>query len=469
MKELTKLTISQAYQFLGKEISSYDLTKAYLEQISSLNPTINSYLNLNDQKALCVAEKSDRLRAKGETLCWLSGVPGAIKDVIVTRDLKTTAGSKILANFVPPYNATVIDKLESVYSPLLGKTNLDEFAMGSSNENSAFGPVANPFDLQRVPGGSSGGSAAAVSADMCAYALGSDTGGSIRQPSAFCGVVGLKPTYGLVSRYGLIAFASSLDVIGPITKTVEDAALVLNVIGGFDLNDSTSVKVELRDYQKNLTKGVKGLRIGLPKEYFIPGLAPEIKKAIQEALKVLDGLGAKVEEVSLPHTELALSVYYLIAPSEASSNLARFDGVRYGEERDKFGNEVKRRIILGTYALSAGYYEAYYLKAAKARSLVKKDFEKAFKKVDCLITPVTPSTAFKKGEKATPLEMYLADVFTIAVNLAGVPALSLPCGYSEGLPIGMQIIGPHFSEDKILQTGFAYEQASSWHERKPAL
>lgn len=469
MKELTRLTISQAYPLLGKEISSWELTKAYLDRISQLNSKINSYLNLNSQKALEVAKKADRLRSKGEILCWLSGIPGAIKDVIVTKDLKTTAGSKLLENFVPPYQASVVERLESVYSPIIGKTNLDEFAMGSSNENSAFGPVSNPLDVQRVPGGSSGGSAASVAADMCAYALGSDTGGSIRQPSAFCGVVGLKPTYGLVSRYGLIAFASSLDVIGPITKTVQDCALVLNVIAGFDANDSTSVKRELSDYQKNLSLGVKGLRIGLPKEYFIPGLAPEIKKAVQEAAWVLKSLGARVEEVSLPHTDIALNAYYLIAPSEASSNLARFDGIRYGQGRDKFGDEVKRRIILGTYALSAGYYEAYYLKAAKVRSLVKRDFEEAFKKVDCLVAPVTPSCAFKKGEKATPLEMYLADVFTIAVNLAGVPSLCLPCGFWEDLPIGMQIIGPYFSEEKLLSTGFAYEQATNWKERKVRL
>ena len=469
MREYTELSVEEAYQALSrKDFSSIELTQAYLERIEKLDQRLNSYLALNPKLALETARKSDELRGE-DRLCWLSGIPCAIKDVIVTRGLNTTAGSKILENFDPPYNAHVIDNLEAVYSPILGKTNCDEFAMGSSTENSAYNSVSNHWDLSRVPGGSSGGSAAAVAADLCAYALGTDTGGSIRQPAAFCGVVGLKPTYGRVSRYGLIAYGSSLDCIGPITKTVKDSALVLNIIAGKDPRDSTSSDRPLPDYSANLEKELKGLRIGIPREYFASGLQKDVETQVKKALKTLEGLGAEVIEVALPSTEVSLSVYCLMATSEASSNLSRYDGIRYGGSRDQFGSEVKRRIILGSYALSSGYYDDYYLKAAKVRTMIKQEFEEVFEKVDLLSCPVSPTLAFKKGDKSTPLEMYLSDVYTIPANLAGIPALSMPCGFAEGLPVGIQFVGPAFSEETLLRVGHNLESELNLKGRKPTL
>jgi aspartyl-tRNA(Asn)/glutamyl-tRNA(Gln) amidotransferase subunit A len=415
----------------------------------------------------------------------LDGVPLAIKDVICTKGVRTTCSSKILETFVPPYDATVMARLSAAGAVVLGKTNMDEFAMGSSTENSAFFPTRNPWDLDRVPGGSSGGSAAAVAADLAAGALGTDTGGSIRQPAAFCGIVGLKPTYGRVSRYGLVAFASSLDQIGPIAKDVTDAALLLQAIAGHDPLDSTSAEVLVPDYRAMLDQGVAGLRLGIPNEYFIEGMDPEVERAVREAIQTLKTLGARTEPISLPTTDYALAAYYLIAPAEASSNLARYDGVKYGYRAPGgkdliemygrtravgFGTEVKRRIMLGTYALSAGYYEAYYGNAQRVRTLVRGDFQRAFERVDLIVCPTTPNLAFKLGEKGDPLQMYLNDIFTIPVNLAGLPGLSLPCGFTlGGLPIGLQVIGKPFDEASLLRVAHAYEQATTWRTRTPAL
>ena len=416
----------------------------------------------------------------------LAGIPVAIKDNICVKDEETTCASRILKGFRPPYDATVVSRLKDAGAVLLGKANMDEFAFGSSCETSCYGPTRNPWDLERIPGGSSGGSAAAVAADEVIMALGSDTGGSIRQPAAMCGVVGLKPTYGRVSRYGLIAFASSLDQIGPITKDVEDAALLLGVIAGYDEKDSTSVDTPVPDYRKALSGGAKGVKVGIPKEYFIKGIDAEVLSSVRKAISVLKDLGAEVKEITLPHTEYAVSAYYIVAPAEASSNLARFDGVQYGfrakgakdlidmyaETRSKgFGNEAKRRILLGTYVLSSGYYEAYYIKAGKVRTKIREDFDNAFKSVDCVITPTAPTAAFKIGEKIEdPLSMYLSDIFTIPVNLAGLPAMSIPCGFTEGgLPIGMQIIAKPFDEETIFRTAYAYEQNTDWHKRRPNL
>jgi aspartyl-tRNA(Asn)/glutamyl-tRNA(Gln) amidotransferase subunit A len=426
----------------------------------------------------------ERLKRR-EGLSDLLGIPIAPKDIFLTKGILTTCASKILANFIPPYDATVIKKLKDAGAVIVGKTNMDEFAMGSSTENSAFLETRNPWKVDRVPGGSSGGSAAAVAADQCIASLGTDTGGSIRQPAACCGIVGLKPTYGRVSRFGIIAFASSLDQVGPMTKDVKDCSLMLEAIAGHDPCDSTSVNVPVPSYLSYLNGNIQGLRIGVPREYFIAGIQPEVEKAVRDGIRVLEKCGARVKEISLPHTEYAIAVYYLIATAEASSNLARYDGIKYGlrvpaqdlkqtymkSRGQGFGPEVKRRIMLGTYALSAGYYDAYYLKAQKVRSLIKRDFDEAFKMCDAMITPTAPTTAFKIGEKTEdPLQMYLSDIFTISVNLAGLPGLSLPCGFdSEELPIGMQIIGKHFGETTILRLGFAYEQATEWHKRKPAL
>ncbi len=416
----------------------------------------------------------------------LAGIPVLIKDNICVKDEETTCASKILKGFKPPYNATVVESLEREGAILIGKSNMDEFAFGSSCETSCYGPTRNPWDTSRIPGGSSGGSAAAVAADETIIALGSDTGGSIRQPAALCGVVGLKPTYGRVSRYGLIAFASSLDQIGPITKDVRDAALTLSVIAGYDEMDSTSVDLDVPDYEKSLTKGVKGLRIGVPREYFIEGLDKEVEKSVKGAIETLKSLGAEVKEISLPHTEYAVSVYYIVATAEASSNLARFDGVQYGlrargardmidmyikTRSEGFGNEAKRRILLGTYCLSTGYYDAYYLKAQKVRTKIREDFDKAFKECDCIITPTSPEPAFKIGEKADdPLSMYLSDIYTIPANLAGLPAISVPCGFSkDGLPIGMQILAKAFDEETIFRAAYAFEQNTEYHRKKPEL
>ena len=466
MSELTKLTIEQLHQGLkAKDFSSTELTQAFLKEVEKKDKDIGAFLTLMPESALEQAEEADRKIKKGE-IDLLTGIPCAIKDNIMIKGIRCTAGSRFLEEYVSPYDATVTKKLKERGAVFLGKTNLDEFAMGSSCENSAFHPTKNPRDLSRVPGGSSGGSAAAVAADMCAFALGSDTGGSIRQPASFCGIVGLKPTYGSVSRYGLIAFASSLDQVGPMTKSTEDARIVFESLRGLDKMDSTSV--ETKD-----TEELKKIRIGVPKEYFGKGLDPEIEKSIREAIAFYEKQGAEISEVSLPHTDYALACYYIIAPSEASANLARFDGIRYGkvaegknlmdyyfQNRTKgFGREVKRRIILGTYTLSAGYYDAYYKKALKVRTLIKRDFEKAFEKVDVILGPTSPCLPFKIGEKtADPLSMYLADVYTVSVNLAGLPAVSLPCGTSQGLPVGMQLIAPAFKENNLFITAKIFEQ-----------
>ncbi|HOL22567.1 MAG TPA: Asp-tRNA(Asn)/Glu-tRNA(Gln) amidotransferase subunit GatA [bacterium] len=455
-----------------KEVSCIEVVEKLISEIENRDKYIHSYLSINP-RAVEEAREIDRKIAKGGKPGILAGVPVAIKDNICVKGMPATCSSRILENFYPPYNATVIEKIRKEGAIIIGKTNMDEFAFGSSTENSAFGPTKNPLDTSRVPGGSSGGSAAAVSANLCFAALGSDTGGSIRQPAAFCGVVGFKPTYGRVSRYGLIAFASSLDQIGPITKDVRDAAIMMNVICGRDENDSTSVDITVPDYTEFLNRDVKGLRIGIPDEYFIEGIYEGVKNKILDIVRMLENSGIIVKKISLPHTEYGIAVYYIVATAEASSNLARFDGVKYGYRADNytdlyqmyvntrgegFGDEVKRRIILGTYVLSSGYYEAYYLKAQKVRALIKRDFTEAFKEVDVIITPTTPEIPFKFGEKSDPLKMYLSDIFTVNVNLAGLPAISLPAGFSSSLPVGLQIIAPHFREDKIIETASFIEE-----------
>jgi len=459
-----------------RKITATALAEVFYARIQKDDPQMGAYLTLSKDRALEQAGRIDQLASGGEKLPPLGGVPIGIKDVLSTRGVRTTAGSKILGNYVPPYDCTAVARLEAAGAVLLGKTNCDEFAMGSSNENSAWHPVRNPRDPTRVPGGSSGGSAAAVAAEMAVAALGSDTGGSIRQPASFCGVVGLMPSYGRVSRYGLIAFASSLDHIGPLTKTVKDAAIVLRTIAGRDPMDSTSADLPVPDYVAELEKPVQGLKIGVAKEYLGEGLDPEVRKAVEGAIQKLESLGCKIVEFSLPHTKYAIPTYYIVATAEASSNLARFDGVRYGyrardartlsemyrRTRDEgFGAEVKRRIMLGTYALSAGYYDAYYLKAQKVRTLITSDFEEAFSKVDVIVTPTCPTAAFKLGEKAeNPLAMYLADIYTVTADLAGIPGISIPCGQTSGkLPIGLQILGRHFDEATILRVAHAYEQS----------
>ena len=483
---LHSLTIHELHEKLKKrETSSVELTDSIFQRIEATEEQLHSFISLCQESARAEAKKADERFREGERISPLLGIPIALKDIFLTQGALTTCASKILGNFVPPYDSTTVKKLKQAGAVTVGKTNMDEFAMGFSTENSAFSVTRNPWQLDRVPGGSSGGSAAAVAADQCIAALGTDTGGSIRQPAACCGIVGLKPTYGRVSRFGIIAFASSLDQVGPMTKDVTDCALMLQATAGYDPLDSTSVNIPAAPYLTYLNGDVKGLRVGIPKEYFIPGMQPEVELAVREAIGVLEKSGIEVEQISLPHTEYAVAVYYIIATAEASSNLARYDGMKYGHRtpaRDLtetymksrqrgFGPEVKRRIMLGTYALSAGYYDAYYLKAQKVRALIKKDFEEAFKKCDAIITPTAPTTAFKIGEKTQdPLQMYLSDIFTISVNLAGLPGLSLPCGFdSEGLPIGMQIIGKHFDETTILRIAFAYEQATEWHKKKPAL
>lgn len=460
---------------LGKKVSTVEVVQAFIERIEVLNPRLNAYILVLADQAIEEARAFDNAE-KDLRLSPLAGIPIALKDVLCTNGVRTTCASNILKNFVPPYDGTVIERLKQAGAIFLGKTNMDEFAMGSSNENSAFGPARNPWDLDRVPGGSSGGSAVAVAADLCAGALGTDTGGSIRQPASFCGVVGLKPTYGRVSRFGLIAFASSLDQIGPIAKDVEDAALMLQVIAGYDRRDSTSVDRPVPDYRSVLHEPLKGLRLGVPREYFIEGIHPEVASKVQQAIRTCEQLGAEISEVSLPHTEYGVAAYYIIAPAEASSNLARYDGVKYGfrisDARDLmnmyhqtrsqgFGAEVKRRIMLGTYVLSAGYYDAYYKKASQVRTLIRQDFLEAFEKCDALLTPVAPLPPFKIGEKTEdPLQMYLSDVFTLPPSLAGIPGISVPCGFSsEGLPVGLQILGPHFREDVVLRVAYQFEQA----------
>ncbi len=472
-------------RYRSAEATPTQVVGSYLQRIETLDPQVRAYLTLTGESALAQAEAAEKRLKDGKPLSLLDGVPLAIKDVICTKGVRTTCSSKILENFVPPYDATVMVRLGAAGAVMLGKTNMDEFAMGSSTENSAFFPTRNPWDLARVPGGSSGGSAAAVAAGLAAGALGSDTGGSIRQPAAFCGTVGVKPTYGRVSRYGLVAFASSLDQIGPLAADVRGAALLLQAIAGHDPLDSTSTEVPVPDYAGALGRGIQGLRVGIPSEYFIEGMDPEVEKAVSAAIEVLKGLGAKTEKVSLPTTGYALAAYYLIAPAEASSNLARYDGVKYGYRAaggkdliqmygrtrvEGFGPEVKRRIMLGTYALSAGYYEAYYGKAQRVRTLVRRDFQQAFERVDVLACPTAPNVAFKRGEKEDPLQMYLCDIFTIPVNLAGLPGLSLPCGFTQsGLPIGLQLIGKPFDESTLLSAAYAFEQTTPWHTRAPAL
>ncbi len=480
--ELFRLGISEALDLLDKgEISARDILDSVFSRIEAVDDNVRAFLSLTRDRAYDRMEDLKGSEKRG----LLSGIPLAIKDNLCIKGIETTCASKILEGFIPPYESSVTERLLQSGYILIGKTNLDEFAMGSSTENSGYFVTHNPWDLDRVPGGSSGGSAAAVAADECLGALGSDTGGSIRQPAALCGVVGFKPTYGRVSRYGLVAFASSLDQIGPITKNVKDAALLLNVISGHDPRDSTSVPVEVPDFTAGLGREIRGLKVGVPKEYFIEGLDPEVEQGIKDAIGVLERLGAEIVEVSLPHTGYAVAAYYILATSEASSNLARFDGVKYGFRADGkdlidmymetraqgFGPEVKRRIMLGTYALSAGYYDAYYKKAQQVRTLIKTDFEEAFKEVDVIVTPTSPTAAFKIGDKVSdPLQMYLSDIFTISVNLAGVPALSSPCGYtSEGLPIGLQVIGKHFDEETVLRVSYAYEQSTDWHKKRPGL
>ncbi len=471
---------------VNKEITSLELTQAVLARIDEVEGDVQAYLTITREEALAQAKAVDEKIAKGEEIAFLEGIPGAIKDNICTKGIKTTCASKILQKFVPPYDATVMQKLEAQNPVVLGKTNLDEFAMGGSTENSAYHPTCNPWNTDCVPGGSSGGSAAAVAAGTAVWALGSDTGGSIRQPASFCGVVGMKPTYGRVSRYGLVAYASSLDQIGPITKDVTDCAHILNIIAGRDEMDSTSLDVQVPDFTKALVQNVKGLKIGLPKEYFVKGMDPEVEAAVKNGVKELEKLGAEVVEISLPNTDYAISTYYLIAPAEAATNLARYDGVSYGERAEDaadlvemmtktrtqyLGEEVKRRIMIGNYALSAGYYDAYYLKALKVRRLVKEDYDKAFKDVDVIICPAAPSVAYKIGEKiSNPLEMYLQDACTVPLNLAGLPGISVPCGYNKDkMPIGMQIIGKALDEETILRVAYTYEQSQSYNEDRAQL
>jgi len=476
--DTNSLTVAGALTAIReRQITATSLAEEHYRRIAAEDGEIHSFLTLSKEHAMAAAAKVDALAARGDPLPPLAGVPMAIKDVMVTRGVRTTAGSKILENYVPPYDCTAVARLRAAGAVVLGKTNCDEFAMGSSTENSAYGPVRNPRDKSRVPGGSSGGSAAAVAAGFAVATLGSDTGGSIRQPASFCGVVGLMPTYGRVSRYGLIAFASSLDHIGPFTRTVQDAAVLLGIIAGRDPLDSTSADVPVPDYAAEIGKPVRGMKIGVPAEYFTEGMDAEVRTAVEDAIQLLAAkAGCEVVPISLPHTPYAIPTYYLVATAEASSNLARYDGVRYGHRsresrtlsemyrrsRDEaFGPEVKRRIMLGTYALSAGYYDAYYLKAQKVRTLLARDFEEAFAKVDAIITPTSPTPAFKLGEKVDdPLSMYLADIFTVTADLVGVPGISIPCGNSrEGLPIGMQIMARHFDESTLFRLGHAYEHA----------
>ena len=479
------LTIHQLLkQLRAGELSSREATQACLDRVEKVDGRLNAFISVDATDALAQADAADQSRAAGEDLPML-GVPVAVKDVLAVKDQPLNCASKILGEFNSPYDATVIQKLRAAGAVVFGRLNMDEFAMGSSNENSAFGLVRNPWNTDCIPGGSSGGSAVAVAADECIASLGSDTGGSIRQPAALCGCVGLKPTYGRVSRYGLVAFASSLDQVGPFTKDVRDAAMLLQVIAGADDRDSTNVPEPVPDYSAALSGDVKGLRIGLPREYQVEGMDPEVKAATDAAVKQLESLGAEVKEISLPHTEYAIATYYIIATAEASANLARFEGVRYGarldgadpEEMNRktrgagFGEEVKRRIILGTYVLSSGYYDAYYLRAQKVRTLIRQDFLKAFEEVDLIASPTTPTPAFKIGEKAgDPLQMYLSDIYTISCNLAGLCGISVPCGFSKaGLPIGLQLLGKPFGEPDLLRAAHAYEQATDWHTHRPNL
>ncbi len=485
--ELHAHSLSSLQQKLQQgEVSSVEITRSVFQRIAAIDDRIGAYLLVDEPAAIAQAESADSRRANGETVSPVAGIPIGLKDLLSTEGMITTCASRMLENYVPAYDATVVSRLRQAAAVFTGKLNMDEFAMGSSNENSAYRQTKNPWNTGCVPGGSSGGSAAAVAADECIAALGSDTGGSIRQPASFCGVVGLKPTYGRVSRYGLVAFASSLDQIGTLTKSVADASILLGEIAGYDPHDSTSVNLPVPDYLAGLQPDIKGLKVGIPKEYFSGDIHPEVRAAVQQAIVVFTSLGAEIDEVSLPHTEYAVATYYLVATAEASSNLARYDGVKYGyrvPDADGlldmycktralgFGPEVKRRIMLGTYALSAGYYDAYYKKAQQIRTLIKQDFEQVFSHCDLILSPVSPTPAFKIGEKvADPLAMYLSDILTIPVNLAGLPAISVPCGFSSGgLPIGLQLIARPFAEDCLLQAAHHYEQVTDWHRKKPAL
>ncbi len=462
-------TIKQIHEGLKKkEFSSVEITKLILNEVEKTDKDIGSFLTVTSDLALEQAKKADELIANTQDICWLTGVPMGIKDVIVTEGVKTTAASKVLEDFVPPYSATVYENLLKVRAVMIGKLNCDEFAMGGSTENSAYKKTKNPWDWQRVPGGSSGGSAASVASGMIPYSLGTDTGGSIRQPSSFCSTVGLKPTYGRVSRYGVIPMGNSLDQVGPVASTVEDAAWVLNIIAGYDPRDGTSVKKELPDYSKNLGESIKGKKFGIPREYLGEGIDPKIKKIFLAATKKIEELGGSLVEISLPHSQQSIPVYYLVMASEVSTNLSRYDSVRYGKSRDEFGSEVKRRIMLGTYSLSSGYFDAYYLKATKVRRLIFEDFQNAFKNVDFILGPTSPSLPYKFGEKVdNPLTMYLEDILTVPQNLAGVPAISIPAGFADGLPVGLQISANHWEEEKLLNAAYNFEQATDFHTRRP--
>ncbi len=484
--EIFDLTIHELHEKLkAKEVSSVEATRAMLDRIEAVDSQVNAYITVTPEQALVQAEEADRRIAAGD-IAPLTGIPVGLKDIFVTKGIRTTCGSRILENFVPPYDGTAVAKLKEQGAVIVGKLNQDEFAMGSSNESSYFGPCRNPWDLSCTPGGSSGGSAAAIAARTATATLGTDTGGSIRQPASHCGCVGLKPTYGRVSRYGVIAYASSLDQVGPLTRDVIDSALLLGAVAGYDPMDSTSVNTPVPDYVAGLGSGVKGMKIGLPKQYFIEGLDPDVKRAMDEAIALYKSLGAEIREVSLPNTEYAVATYYIIATAEASANLARYDGVRFGHRAENarglaqmyaksraegFGSEVKRRIMLGTYALSSGYYDAYYVKAQKVRTLIQQDFLNAFKEVDVLLTPIAPTPAFKIAEKLEdPLQMYLSDIFTIPVNLAGTCGISVPAGFSAaGLPIGLQLVGKPFGEQDILTAAYSFEKETQWHLKKAPL
>jgi aspartyl-tRNA(Asn)/glutamyl-tRNA(Gln) amidotransferase subunit A len=484
--EFYQLTIHELQEKIRQgEVSALSLVESVFSRIDAVEDKVHSFIRLMKEEAKNQAVRADEDIKKG-SIKALTGIPIALKDIVCTKDVPTTCGSRILQRFVPPYNATVVEKLAAAGAVFVGKTNMDEFAMGSSTETSWFGPTRNPWDLSRIPGGSSGGSATAVAADECIASIGSDTGGSIRQPAALCGVVGLKPTYGRVSRFGLIAFASSLDQIGPFTKDVEDCAIMMNVIAGYDPKESTSVQVDVPDYRAFLNRDISGWTIGIPKEYFIEGIDPEVMAAVSRAIETVEKCGGKTVEISLPHTQYCVAVYYIIAPAEASSNLARYDGVKYGfraadardlsqmytkTRHDGFGAEVKRRIMIGTYSLSAGYYDAYYGKASQVRALIRHDFDEAFRICDVILTPTTPTPAFRLGEKTDdPLQMYLSDIFTISANLAGIPGMSVPCGFtSTGLPIGVQFLAGHFEEGKLLQFASAFEKSAAFEKRRPAL
>ncbi|MEN6469433.1 MAG: Asp-tRNA(Asn)/Glu-tRNA(Gln) amidotransferase subunit GatA [Smithella sp.] len=484
--ELYSLTIHELQEKIKSGgVTAMQLTESVFSRIDAVEDRVHSYIRLMKEQAMAAAAIADEHIQKGD-IQPLTGIPIALKDIVCTKGITTTCGSHILHNFVPPYDATVVEKLRNAGAVFVGKANMDEFAMGSSTETSYFGPTRNPWDLQRIPGGSSGGSAAAVAADECIASIGSDTGGSIRQPAALCGIVGLKPTYGRVSRFGLIAFASSLDQLGPFTKDVEDCAIMMNVMAGCDPKESTSVQTEVPDYRQFIGRDIKGWKIGIPREYFIEGIDPEVSAAVKKTIDVVQKCGGQCIDISLPHTKYCVAVYYIIAPAEASSNLARYDGVKYGlrttaardlaemyqkTRMEGFGAEVKRRIMIGTYALSAGYYDAYYGKASQVRALIRRDFDEAFQQCDVILTPTAPTPAFKIGEKTDdPLQMYLSDIFTISANLAGIPGISVPCGFTAaGLPLGVQFLASHFEEGKLLQIASAYEKGAAMEKRRPTL